>query len=104
MKQREILRKTRNEGAFSHASTAWTSFALRIYARIVTNSCGCAHSLPYTVQHPIYSMIHWAKPLVACQINSVNWRGGHQNGHARPCVHGSISADRPLFSVSKLRL
>ncbi|EYC07827.1 hypothetical protein Y032_0068g149 [Ancylostoma ceylanicum] len=49
-------------------------------------------------------MIQWARPLVACQINSVNWRGGHQNGHARLCVHCSLSAGRSLFSVFKLSL
>ncbi|EYB87581.1 hypothetical protein Y032_0260g525 [Ancylostoma ceylanicum] len=49
-------------------------------------------------------MIYWARPLVACQANSVNRHCGLQNGHARLCVRGSIFTDRPLFSVFKLPL
>ncbi|EYB97009.1 hypothetical protein Y032_0144g2457 [Ancylostoma ceylanicum] len=40
MKQRETRRNTGNKGAVPHASTARKSFPLRVYARIVTNSCG----------------------------------------------------------------
>ncbi|EYC25390.1 hypothetical protein Y032_0012g1860 [Ancylostoma ceylanicum] len=58
MKQRETRRKTRNEAAVSHASTARTSFPPRVYARIVTNSCGwCAlHTLHCTILHKQHTL------------------------------------------------
>ncbi|EYC12325.1 hypothetical protein Y032_0048g1728 [Ancylostoma ceylanicum] len=66
MKQRETRRKTGNEGAVFHASTARTSFPLRVYARNATKSCGwCAfYTLPCMLFHtPHY--IHSARTRVA---------------------------------------
>ncbi|EYB97007.1 hypothetical protein Y032_0144g2457 [Ancylostoma ceylanicum] len=59
MKQRETRRNTGNKGAVPHASTARKSFPLRVYARIVTNSCGwCAfHTLLSTVFHILHDTL-----------------------------------------------
>ncbi|EYC46041.1 hypothetical protein Y032_0410g946 [Ancylostoma ceylanicum] len=95
MKQRETRRKTENEGTVFHSSKAQTSFPLRVCALNATprNPVDGAHFIHYTVHYCMRYTIHCARTRITHQIDSVNWRSGHQNGHARIRVHGSISAE-----------
>ncbi|EYB84772.1 hypothetical protein Y032_0310g2100 [Ancylostoma ceylanicum] len=104
MKQRETAGRREMKAPFSMRPKRGRIFRGG-YTRVTPrNPVDGAHFIHYTVHYSIHYTMHSARTRVAYKINSVNWRGGHQNGYAPIRVHSSISAGRRLFFVFNLPL